>query len=488
MYLITFKKGLNSEISKIEFEQPMTFLKANEMLLEAVNRYKQTGQSIKVSYKIVEINTGESIFNSKISIDRDIPSLYQLIKENSNTPKMVVDYVVKVENRVVIEEEDIVSFNINNHVEEKARLEQLKAEKNEILQQLKKDEKERQQRDLEYQKKMKEIQDEKKALEKALLLKEKEEAMKESQRIEALRLLEEKKANAIQLMEEKRNLDKKKKEEHEKRLKEVEEEARKAEIELASIKTELEKNELERKRELQELEEKKLEADRKVSVLKAEGDKNEVKHQRELIDYKEIEEGPPISNSNNQTTMVMPKLTLKERLQELDFEEVKALSIQLAKSTFKGSIKASKTAYTMVINYYKKRANEKQEKLKALNKKVEIEEKLTLEKIKFMEELKKDRLKQEKEYKKEVRLKEREALKQAKIEERYRAAKSQKLNRKPVYRSGAFKFTLGLVVFVTAALGVTHYFNLGDTFPILMELENYMDSFFSKTSATIQKG
>jgi hypothetical protein len=486
VFLITYKKGLNSERSKIEFDLPLTFLKANEMLIEAVTKYKQTGQSMKVSYKIIEVKTGESVFNSKISIDRDIPSLYQLIEENSNAPKTVIDYVTKVKNREVIEADDVISFNI--HVEEKARLEQLKAEKNDIQQQLKKDEKERQQRDIEHQKKMKEIQDEKEALEKSIQLKEKEEAVKESQRIEALRLLEEEKRNAMQLMEEKRNSDKKKKEEHEKHLKQVEDEAKKAEIELVSIETELEMKELEREKELQALEEKKLEADRKVSVLKAESDKDEVKHQQEIIGYREVVESPHIPIGNYQTTMVIPKLTLKERLQELDFEEIKGQSIQLTKAGVKGSINGSKKAYRLLRNYHLKRSAEKQEKLKTLNKKVEIEERLTLEKIKFMEELKKERLNQEKEIKRAARQQEREALQQTKIEDRYRAAKKRKLGRIPFYGSGSFKFIFGSVAIVIAALGSIHYFHLENTFPMLNEVESYVDAFISMILNTIQRG
>ncbi|PTY92311.1 hypothetical protein [Heyndrickxia sporothermodurans] len=474
MFLITYKKGLNAEKSKIEFDRPLTFFDANEMLLEAVVKYKQTGQSMKVSYKIVEMESGESVFNSKIVIDRDIASLFYLIKENSNTPKIVIDYITKVENREIDEIEDTISFN--NHVEEKAKLEQLKAEKNDILQQLKKDEKERQQRDIEYQRKMQEIQDEKKALEKALQLKEKEEAVKESQRIEALRKLEEEKINAMKLMEEKRHLDKKKKEEHEQRLKEVEDEAKKAELELASIETELEKNDLERKKELQELEAKKIEADRKVSVLKAESDKEEVQYQQDLIDYKKIDEVPTLPLDNYQSTVVVPKMTLKERLQELDFEEVKAMSMRLVKAGAKGSVDGSKKAYTLMKNYHIKRTTEKQEKLKNLNKKVEIEEKLALEKIKFMEELKKEKLNQEKEIRRVARQKEREESKQAKIEDRYRAAKKRKIGRIPIYGSGSFKFLFSTVAIVVISLICINYFNLGDKYPILVELQNYVEA------------
>lgn len=485
MFLITYKKGLNSEKSKIEFDQPVTFFKANEMLIEAVTRYKQTGQTMKISYKIVEIESGESVFNSKILIDRDIPSLFQLIKENSHAPNTVIDYVAKVENREVIEAEQTFSFN--NHIEERAHLEELKSEKNEILQQLKKQEKERQQRDIEHQKKMKEIQDEKQGLEKSIQLKEKEEAVKESQRIEALRLLEEEKRKAIQQMEEKQALDKQKKEEHEKRLKEVEDEARKAEIELSTITTELEKIDLERKKELQELEEKKLEADRKVSVLKAEGDKDEVKHRQELIDYKdhtELDEPSPLPIDNYQTTMVMPKVTLKEKLQELDFEAVKGLSIRFVKVSAKGLIKGTKKAYWLLKNYRDKDGVGKQEKLKVLNNEVDIEEKLVLAKIDFMEELKKERLKQEKEIRKEARQKEKEVIQQSKIEERYRAVKKKRISRYPLYGSNSIKFIFGFVIITLVSI---YYTDLGNTVPILNDVKSYMENFVSMISNATQR-
>ncbi|MGG3662985.1 hypothetical protein [Bacillus gobiensis] len=473
MFLITYKKGLNAEKSKIEFDHPLTFSKANEMLAEAVTRYKQTGQSMKVSYKIIEIETGESIFNSKILIDHDIPSLLQLIKENRNAPKPVIEYVTKVDNREVIEEDDAISFN--NHIEEKARLEQLKAEKNDILHQLKEDEKERRQRDIEHQKKMKEIQAEKEALEKSIQLKEKEEEVKESQRIEALRRLEEEKTKAMQLMEEKRSLDKEKKEDHEKRLKEVEDEAKKAEIELASINAELEKKELERKKEIQALEEKKLDADRKVNVLKAKGDKDEVKHQHELIiNYKNFNEGP---KSNQQMTSVIPKLTLKERLQELDFKEVKSRSKQFVKSSVKGSLNGSKKAFTLLKTHHAQRTAAKEEKPENLNKQVEIEEKLALEKIKFMDELRKERQKQEKEIRKAAKQKERESLQKIKIENRYRAAKKRSLGRYPIYSGGTFKFIIGTVGVAVAALGCIYYFDLGSSYPILNDVKNFIDKF-----------
>ncbi|KYD11463.1 hypothetical protein B4102_2191 [Heyndrickxia sporothermodurans] len=484
MYLITYKKGLNSEKSKFEFDRPLTFIKANEMLIDAVVKFKQTGQNMKISYKIIEISTGEGIFNSKISIDRDIPSLYQLIKENSNAPKTVIDYIKKVENRDVIETED---FNSINHIEETARLEQLKAEKNDIYQQLKKDEKERLQRDIDYQKKMKDIENEKNALVKALQLKEKEEKAKELERLKALEKLEEEKRRAMQLMEEKRDLDKKKKEEHEKRLKEVEEESQKAEIELASIQTELEKKELERKKELRDLELKKLEVDRKANVLKAESDKEEIKHQQEIISFNKLDNASKQINGNHQTTMLVSKLTLREKLQGIDFEEVKGRSIQFVKFSLKGSVKGSKKAYRFLKKYNQKRATEKQEKLKNLSRQVDIEEKIALEKMKFMEELKQDRLKQEKEIRREARKKEKETKLQSKVEERYRAAKVKKLGRIPIYKSSSFKFIYGLVGIIIVVLGSIYLFDVGDTYPVLKKVENHLDAFISMISNVIRK-
>ncbi|MCM3603113.1 hypothetical protein M3175_20450 [Robertmurraya korlensis] len=484
MFLITYKKGLNVKKSKIEFDRPLTFVKANEMLLEAVTKYKQTGQSMKVSYKITELETGESVFNSKILIDRDIPSLFQLIRENSSAPKTVTEYVAKVENRTVIEEEEVISYN--SHVEEKAKLEQLKSEKNDILQQLKKEEKESQLREIEFQKKMREIQEEKAALEKSIQLKEKEEAVKESQRLEALRLLEEEKTKAMERMEEKQELDKKKKEDHERRLKEVEEKAKKAELELKSIETELEKKELERKIELQEVEEKLLETDRKASVLKAEGDIEEVKHQQEIINFKKPTESP-LPKADIPTTMVIPKLTFKERLQELDFEEVKGRSIQFVKYSAKGSVNGSKKAYKILKNYHLKRRSEKEEKLKLQSKQIEIDEKIALEKIKFMEELRKERLNQEKEFKREKRQKQREESQQEKIEAKYRAAKKRKLGRVPIYNSGPSKVIFSTVGVIIGVLACIHFFNLETKFPVLSEIGTYIDGFIAMILNLVQR-
>lgn len=472
MFLIMYKKGLNSEKSKIEFDRPLNFVQANEMLLDAVERYKQTGQKMKVSYKIINIESEESVFNSKILIDGAITSLYQLIKKNSNAPRQVVDYVSKVENRDIIESDDIPLSDA--HIEEKNRLAQLQSEKNEIIRQLKLDEKERIQRDIEHQKMMRKIQEEKLMLEKSLQLKEKEEAEKEAQRLESIRLLEEEKNKAMKLMEEKRNQDRRKKEEHEKRLREVEEDKKRAEIELASFEAELEMKNLERKKELQKLEEMKRESDRKATILKAESDKDDLEYQNEIIQLKQVDTEMPVPLQNSTPSFVVPKLTLKERIQELDYEKVKELGIRFIKYSINTTISGSKKLYVMFKEYREELKNQKLEKEKARNRQLEIEEKIAEEKIKFIDELKKDREKQEKEIEKAVKEKEKEMNKQIRIEQRYLAAIKKKPSRK---QSGSFlnnvlKIGVGLLVVVLTI----HFFDLGNVFPVLQPVQTYIES------------
>ena len=473
MFLILYKKGENIDKGSMEFERPLTFHAANEMFLESVIRYKQFGNSIRIHYKIIETETGESILNSKFVVDREYPSLFSVLKSNSNIPKAVIDYITRVEKREIVENDDVT---INDHVEEKLRLEQLKSEKNDILKKMKKSEKVRQQRDIDYQRQMQEIEQEKKTLEKALQLKEKEEAMKESQRIESLRQLEERKIQAMKLMEEKQNIDRQKKVEHEHRLKEVEEEAKKAELQLQGIEEELQKDKLNREKELQEIEATKEAVAQQAELLRAEHDKDEILHQKNILDLKETNNHVVEDINSSQSTVAIPELTLKEKIQELDFEAVKTISIRLVKSSAKSAIKGGKTTYKMMKNYHAKRSEAKAEKLKSLNRQVEINEKLAKEKIKYLEELKKDRLRQEQEMKKEAKRKSEEIIKQAKIEERYRNAKKKKLGHSPFYKTAFFKGTLTIILLLTVSLGSIYYFNLGDRFPVLTEVEEFMIS------------
>ncbi|MFJ7728593.1 hypothetical protein ACIQXV_20915 [Neobacillus sp. NPDC097160] len=180
----------------------------------------------------------------------------------------------------------------------------------------------------------------------------------------------------------------------------------------------------------------------------------------------------------------MRKLTLKEKLQQHDLEDVKGLSIRFVKVSAKGLIKGTKRAYWLLKNYLDKDGVGKQEKVKVLNNEVDIEEKLVLAKIDFMEELKKERLKQEKEIGKEARQKEKEVIQQSKIEERYRAVKKKRINRYPFYSSSSIKFIFG---FVIITLDSIYYTDLGNTVPILNDVKSYMENFVSMISNATQR-
>ncbi|KGX85173.1 coiled-coil domain-containing protein [Pontibacillus litoralis] len=472
MFLIAYKKGPNPNVekSKIIFDRPLTFTDANDMFNELVQKYKQTGQSIKIGYKIIQLETGESVFNSKLIIDHDILSIFKAITDNKNTPKNVVEYITRVENREIIESDE--ANYVNDHIEEKAHLNSLKEEKNNILQQLKNDEKDRKQRELEFQNEIKAIQEEKKKIEQSLQMKEKEEVVKETERIEDLRLKEEEKNKVTQKMEEKRLLDKKKQEEHQQRLKEVESAVRKAEIELQSIESELEKKNLLRKKELQELEEKKAEAERKMNILKAEGEKEDIQYQGALLEMSASQDNSQEMTDTFAQASVMPKTSLKEKLQELDFEQVKKGSIHFLKSGAKASVNGFKKAKEMFEEYKYRRISQKEEKLKHINKQAELDEKIAKQKMKLMEELKK-------EHKKEAKRKEQEASKQLRIESRYRAAVKRKGGRYPMYNNGSLKFIFGIVTITVIGIGCIYYFDMGSKYPVLNDLKNTIDQFIS---------
>gem|GEM_PF-4744764 len=467
MFLIAFKKGSNSDKSKIDFSRPFPFSKANDMFMNAISRYHQTGQKMKFSYKIIDIQTGENVFNSIILIDHDTSNLYQIIKANTNAPKDVIDYVSKVENGQITESTDAIS--LNSHVEEKARLEQLKAEKDNIFHQLKKGEKEQQQHDMEFQKQMKDLQNDIKNLEKATKLKEKEASDKELQHIAELQKLKEERAKAIQLMEEKQSLEKQKKEEHEQRLSQVDQEAQKAELELASIEAELEKKKLERQKELQDIEQQKAAANKKSILLKAEENKHELEYQQEIKQFSRSEE--PMESA-----IAVPGLTLKERLQELDFQQLMGLLVHGTSVIAKGSVNGCIGAYKLAKKYQMQRLAIKKEKLKILSQQTKLEEQVTLGKMAFMEELKKERVKQDNDIRRETRQKVKEAQKQARIEARYIAEMKKRPHGRSFYHGSSFKFFMSMVILVVIACGSIRYFHLENTFPALNPIENAMDA------------
>lgn len=477
MYLLAFKKGLNTEKTKVEIDRPLTFTEANEMFEEAVTKFKQTGQVIKLGYKILDQTTGEILFNSRISIDQEHPSLFQIIKQNKAVPKEISVFITKVEKREITEVVEEVT--LSNRTEEKAELERLTTEKQDILKELKRQEKDRQQKEIEHEQKIQAIQDEKKRIEKSLSQKEKENQYKESERSEKVQQLEIDRQNAVKKMDEIRALDKKRKEEHEKRLKEVEDEAKQAELELKNIESELENSHLLRKKELQDLEVRKEEALRRSAVLQAENEKEEASYQQTLAKTERAEQHPleGMQEVAASTTSVVPKATVKEQLQELDFETVKIRSAQFIKVSANVSVKGGKKAFKVLNEQRIKRAEKKKIKLEKMNTQAAIDEKVAAEKIRFMKDLQKEKEAHERQLAKEKKRQQEEQEKQKRIEERYRAA----ISKKGLRFSFNFKWLKPLfllIFFMSVGVGSIYYFDLGESYPVLNEVTNRVDQLY----------
>ncbi|WP_382549394.1 hypothetical protein, partial [Streptomyces sp. NPDC057131] len=88
-----------------------------------------------------------------------------------------------------------------------------------------------------------------------------------------------------------------------------------------------------------------------------------------------------------------------------------------------------------------------------------------------------DREQQEKEIQKAVRVKEKEMSKQNRIEKRYIAAmKKSPTGKKSFNLVGTL---LKIAAFFVVIVAIIYIFHLGDTFPILKDVENYVDQFIS---------
>lgn len=471
MYMIVYKNSQPTDINKIEYNRPLTFYKANEMFLDTFLKYKQTGHAIQISFKIIEMETEATIFNSKILIKGDTFTLFDAIKNNINIPSIVRQYVSKIEVKEILETEDELS--LNTLTEEKLALDQLIQEKRKIQDSLKKDEKDRKEREMQFHNKIKAIQEEKLALEKSLQLRQKEDQIKESERSEAIRKLEEEKILALKQMEERRKQDKTKKEEHENRLKEVEDETKKVQIELRSMEMEIENNNLLRKKELQEYEEQKTETDRMATILAAEDEKNDFEHKEKVANLSKNEPAL-ISEAHTISTPVIPKVTFKERFAELDWDTVKSTSIQSLKYISNTSLKVFRRALQTFRDFRDRRVSEKKEKLENANKKLEIEERIATEKINFLKELQAEKEKQERVMKKELKKKQMEMVKQEKIQARYVAEIKKKNNNK-----NGSKVWIGTLGAILIFIGCIYYFDFASHYPILSNLKSYLEGFIS---------
>ncbi|AYK68269.1 hypothetical protein ABS751_10570 [Bacillus subtilis] len=282
MYYVIFKRGQDVEKSKLVFEKPLTFSSANEMLTIECERYQQTGIEAKFAYKIMDAETEENVFNSKLQINKNTLSFFETIKNNSNVPENVVKYIEKIEQKEIVESDEHLT-HINDS-EARSNLESLKNKKVTLEKALEDQEKISREREIEFQRKMDKLAAEKASLEKIMESKEKEETEKESLRIEKLRRLEEEAKRATESMKEQRAIEKKSKEQYEKQLKEVEKSAHKAKNELEKVVAEYEKKQIERAKELKAIEEEAKEAERKAQLLKAEMEKQDLEHEVEKSD------------------------------------------------------------------------------------------------------------------------------------------------------------------------------------------------------------
>lgn len=396
-------KKLEDSNNDFIFDKPMTFNEANQMLVDAATMYRLIGKSVKVGYRIIQYDTQEVIFNSKVNVNKDVETLFLLLKENQNTPKDILDYADKVEKGEVEENIEIDPFI--NDIEQKTHIDQLKAEKNDILQKLKIQEKESRDRELEYEQSIQRLQKEKEEIEQSIAVKEQEEEEKESERIQRMKEIEEEKKKAEELAAKKRVLDKQRKEEHERKLQAIENEKKKAEFELASIEEENNKKEIERTAQLQQLAAKQNESKKKAEMIQAEGDKKDVEHQRALLDYTSDDEEMNNSSMDTEKEDSMAQ-TLKEATKGIKFKnfDVKQCTHVIANG---GRLAKDKCKQAVVA--YKE--NKKKER--------DLNEQLGKAKLEILNEIQKDKKQIDKNIHRELKQKEKEAASFKKKENRY---------------------------------------------------------------------
>lgn len=96
MYYIVFMKSADIEKeTRLLVDQPLTFTSANNMVMIESERLLQLNSAFKLSYKILEVETGEIIFKGRMQIGDEGQTLFSVILDNSTLPKAVVDYVKK---------------------------------------------------------------------------------------------------------------------------------------------------------------------------------------------------------------------------------------------------------------------------------------------------------------------------------------------------------------------------------------------------------
>ncbi|MEK5460958.1 hypothetical protein NST36_19145 [Bacillus sp. FSL R5-0293] len=277
MYYIVFMKSADIEKeTRLLVDQPLTFTSANNMVMIESERLLQLNSAFKLSYKILEVETGEIIFKGRMQIGDEGQTLFSVILDNSTLPKAVVDYVKKVESNDLVEIEDQLHYV--SHSEEKDNLMHLKKEKQEIEEAMKKQEEESKRKELEFRREMDRIAAEKKALEEAIQSKEQESEEQAVRRQNELKRLEKEREYAIKSIEDHREIEKKNVQQFEDELKENMAKKVAAEEELKTIRAAYEKRQIEQANELKAIENNTKDAQREIDLVKAEMEKDELKH------------------------------------------------------------------------------------------------------------------------------------------------------------------------------------------------------------------
>lgn len=277
MYYIVFKKSVGIEKeTRLLVEQPLTFTSANNMVMMESERLHQLNSVFKLSYKILEVETGEIIFNGRMHIGNEGQSLFSVILDNSTLPKVVVEYVKKVESKDLVEIEDQLHYV--SHSEEKDNLMHLKKEKQKIEDAMKQQEEESKRKEQEFRREMDRIAAEKKALEEAIQSKEQESEEQAVKRQNELKRLEKEREYAIKSIENHREIEKKNVQQFEDELKENMAKKVAAEEELKTLRAALEKRQIEQANELKAIENNTKDAQREIDLVKAKMENDELKH------------------------------------------------------------------------------------------------------------------------------------------------------------------------------------------------------------------
>lgn len=289
MYFIVFKKGLEVDNgNRLTLERPLTFSSANEMFKSETERLLQQGLGFKQAYKILEVKTGEIVFNGKVKVTNENQSLFELVTNNSALPKAVNDYIKKIESNELIETQDDLTYISNS--EEKETLLKVKKDKQKVEEAMRKQEEESRKRQQALQLEMDRILAEKEELERVRLSREKESEEQAEKRRESLNRLDDEYQIALKGIEDHREYEKENKEKYEAELKEIIAAKAVAEEELKNVIAEYEMKQIEQAKELKTIEENTKETKMEIDVVKAKMDKDNLQHEMRLSEFQQPQE------------------------------------------------------------------------------------------------------------------------------------------------------------------------------------------------------